>query len=176
MSKQHQAIKDMTLIAICAAILFVQQLALSFLPNIQFSTLLIILYTKVLGFKKTTFIITIHVLVVNFFSPFGSLIPIYIPAMFIAWMIIPVLLTTVFKHLNHAFELSLFGLFFGFLYGWVFIPFSVFFLDVPFMEYFIMDLPFEMLMAISNFVTILWLYDLLKKLLLEQKERYYLEE
>jgi energy-coupling factor transport system substrate-specific component len=170
MSSQHQAIKDMTLIAICASILFVQQLALSFLPNIQFSTLLVVLFSKTLGFKKTTFIITIHVLVVSLFSPVGTLNPIFIPPMFIAWMLVPILLSTVFRKLESAFSLSLFGLVFGFVYGWIFVPFAVYFLQVPFKEYFLLDIPFEIMMAISNFITILWLYDILKKLILTQKE------
>jgi energy-coupling factor transport system substrate-specific component len=165
MSIQSKKIKDMTLVAACAAILFAQQVMLSFLPNIQFTTLLVILYTKVLGFKRTTLIVVIHVVVIAFLSPAGSINPIHLPAMLIGWMLIPILLSTFLKHLNHAFGLSIFGLIFGFVYGWIFIPFSVFLLDAPFLEYFMMDLPFEIMMAISNFITILWLYDILKKVL-----------
>ena len=153
--------------AACAAILFTQQVALSFLPNIQFTTLLVVLYAKVLGFKRTSFIVVVHVLAISFLSPAGSINPIHIPAMLIGWLLIPILLSTVLKKLNGAFGLSLFGLVFGFVYGWIFIPFSVFLLDAPFMEYFLMDLPFEIVMAISNFITILWLYDVLKKVLIE---------
>lgn len=172
MSIQSKKIKEMTLVAACAAILFAQQIALSFLPNIQFTTLLVILYTKVLGFKKTTFIVIIHVVVIAFLSPAGSINPIHLPAMLMGWMLIPILLSTIFKNLNNAFGLSVFGLIFGFVYGWMFIPFSVFLLDVPFMEYFLMDLPFEIIMAISNFITILWLYDILKKVLIDLLNTY----
>jgi len=167
-------IKDVALIAVLAAVLFVQQLALSMLPNIQFTTLLIVLYTKVLGFRRTTLIITIHVIASNFFSPFGPVNPIYMPSMFIAWMLIPILLTTVFKKMNRPYPLAIFGFFFGFVYGWLFIPISVFILGVPFMSYFMMDLPFELLMAISNFLTILWLYDPIRGLLIEQRDKYFI--
>ncbi|MCR3905504.1 MAG: hypothetical protein NUK62_00550 [Tenericutes bacterium] len=172
MSKSNQAIKDITLVSICAAILFVQQLALSFLPNIQFSTLLIVVYAKTFGFKRTTMIIIIHVIIVNLLSPFGPMIPVYIPSMFIAWMLIPVLLSTVFKKLESAYKLAIFGFIFGFVYGWMFIPVSVFILDIPFIAYLMMDLPFELMMAISNFLTILWLYDPIKKILVMHRIRY----
>jgi energy-coupling factor transport system substrate-specific component len=172
MSIEQQKIRNMTLIAICAAILFVQQIALSFLPNIQFTTLLVIIYTKVLGFKKTSMIVVVHVLAIGFFSPTGTLNPIYLPAMLIGWLLIPILLSTVFKKMNQAFSLSLFALVFGFVYGWIFIPFSVFFLNVPFLEYFLMDLPFEIIMAVNNFITVLWLYDILKKVLVQLKQNY----
>ena len=161
-SKIH-TVKDMTLVAVCASILFVQQLALSFIPNVQFSTLLIILYAKLLGFRRTTFIIIIHVLAINMLSPYGAMNPVLLPAMFIAWMIIPVALHTIFKRLDSAIHLSVFGLVYGFVYGWVFIPFSVFILGVPFKTYFLADIPFKIVMAVSNFVTILWLYDVLRK-------------
>jgi energy-coupling factor transport system substrate-specific component len=170
---QTKQIKDLTLIALLSAILFVQQLALSMLPNIQFTTLLIVLYTKVLGFKKTTLIIFIHVIISNFFSPYGTVNPMFLPSMFIAWMLIPISLNTIFKKVDSAFTLAFIGFVFGFIYGWTFIPISVYILDAPLKAYFLMDLPFEIIMAISNFLTILWLYDPLKKVLEHQKEKYY---
>ncbi|MBN2300408.1 MAG: hypothetical protein JXC31_04375 [Acholeplasmataceae bacterium] len=172
MSQKHQAIKDAALIAVLTSILFVQQLALSFLPNVQFTTLLIVLYAKVIGFKKTSLVVLLHVMAVNILSPFGPVIPMQIPAMLIGWFLIPLLLCTVFRKLKTAWALAVFGFFFGFIYGWLFIPVSVFILDVPFITYFSADIVFELIMAVSNFLTILWLYDPLKKLLVEQKSRY----
>lgn len=165
----------MALIAILSAILLVQQIALSFLPNIQTTVLLIVLYTKVLGFKRTTLIILIHVILYNTLSPFGAVIPLHFISMFLGYMVIPVLLQTVFKKLESPLQLACAGLLFGFLYGWAFIPVSVWVLGIPFMTYFIMDLPFEMVMAISNFLTIYWLYQPLSKLLIQQTQLYYLE-
>jgi len=174
MSQKHQAIKDASLIAILASILFVQQLALSFLPNVQFTTLLIVLYSRVFGFKKTTFVVILHVLAINILSPFGPVIPMQVPAMVIGWLLIPICLHTVFKNMKTAWALAVFGFFFGFVYGWLYIPVSVWVLDVPFLTYLYADILFEIVMAVSNFLTILWLYDPLKKLLMEQKDRYYM--
>ncbi len=167
---QKSTIKDLTIIVVAASILFVQQIALSFIPNVQFSVLLIVLYTKVLGFKKTSLIIIIHVFAVNLLSPLGPVVPTLIPAMFIAWMLIPILLSTVFKKVESAIFLSLFGFMFGFIYGWVYIPFTVWFLGTPFLPYLVWDIPFEIIMAISNMISILWLYDPLKKAFVQQLE------
>ncbi len=172
MSKKHQTVKDAALIAVLASILFVQQLALSFIPNVQFTTLLLILYTKIIGFKRTTLVVVIHVMITNILSPFGPVIPLQIPAMLIGWLLIPILLSTVFKNLDSPISLAIFGLIFGFIYGWLFIPVSVFVLDVPFVTYFVADLVFEIIMATSNFLIIFWLYDPLKKLLKELKDKY----
>jgi energy-coupling factor transport system substrate-specific component len=172
MTKQTKAIKDIALISILASILFVQQIALSFIPNVQFSTLLVVLYAKVLGFKKTTMIILIHVLMINLLSPLGPVIPLLIPAMIIAWILIPIILSTILRKVESTIYLAIFGLFFGFIYGWVFIPFVVLFLDAPFQPYLLMDIPFEIVMGISNFITILWLYEPLKKVLTREIEKY----
>lgn len=172
MSTAHHKTREAILLSMCAAVLFVQQLALSFLPNIQFSVLLVVLYTRVFGFKKTTLIIIVHIIAVNLMSPFGPVIPVYLPAMFIAWMLIPILLATVFRRVNSAYGLAIFGLFYGALYGWVFIPFAVFLTNAPFEAYLLMDIPFEILMSISNFVTILWLYEPLYKVLTKQKNHF----
>ncbi len=174
MSQKHQAIKDAALIAILASILFVQQLALSFLPNVQFTTLLIVLYSRVIGFKKTSLVVVLHVLAVNILSPFGPVILMQIPAMLIGWLLIPFLLHTVFKKAKSAWALAIFGFFFGFVYGWLFIPVSVWLLDIPFLSYLYADVLFEIIMGVSNFLTILWLYAPLKKLLMDQKSRYYM--
>ena len=172
MSKSHQAIKDTALIAICAAVLFVQQMAFSFLPNIQLSTLLIVLYAKVLGFKRTSLIIVIHVIAYNLLSPFGSVIPVYIPFMFTAWMLIPISLSTFLKKIESSLGLAFVGLVFGFVYGWMYIPPAVFITGTPFVAYLVMDIPFEIVMAISNFITILWLYYPLKNVLYDQLIRF----
>ncbi len=174
MSQKHQAIKDAALIAVLASILFVQQIALSFLPNIQFTALLIVLYSRVIGFKKTIFIVVIHVFAINILSPFGPVIPMQIPAMLLGWLLIPIMLHTVFKKAESAWSLAIIGFLFGFIYGWLFIPVSIWILDIPFLTYFYADVLFEIIMAVSNFLTILWLYEPLKKLLLDQKSKYYM--
>lgn len=173
MSQNTKQIKEIALIAILASVLYVQQLALFFIPNVQFSTLLIVLYTRLFGFKRTMFIIIIHIIVINLFTPFGPVMPIHLVSMFIGWSIIPVVLTTVFRRANSALALAFLGLFFGSAYGMAFIPATVFVLNSPFLPYLIADIPFQVIMACANFITIMWLYDPLKKILIEQKKKYF---
>lgn len=161
----NNAIKEITLIAALAAILFVQQILFSFIPNVSFTVLLLFLYSRLLGFKKTAIIIVIHVAAINILSPFGPVMPIHLPSMLIGWLIIPLFLLTVFKKVEDPFYLALIGLAHGFIYGWAYIPTSVFLLNIPFKEYFLMDIIFEVIMGVSSFVTILWLYNPLFKFL-----------
>ncbi len=152
-------IKDLVVISISTAIIFVQQMAFAVLPNIQLTTLLIVLYSKVLGFRKTTIIIIIHVIVYNILSIFGAINPAYLPFMIFAWMLIPILLSTVFKKVNSSLFLAIIGLVFGFVYGWILVIPAVFVTKSPFIPYLIADIPFEIMMAVSNFITIYLFYD-----------------
>jgi len=176
MGKKHKAIKDAALIAVCAAILFVQQYALSFLPNVQATILLMVVYTKMLGFRKTVLIIIIHVIVYNMLAPFGPVLPLHLVSMSIGYLIIPIFLSTLFKKVKTPLGLAIFGFFHGFLYGWSFIPVTVFMLNIPLLEYFLLDLPYEFIMSITSFLTILWLYEPITKLFKYQLSQYYLTE
>ena len=60
-------VKDIALMAILTALLFVQEQLLSFIPNVQLTFLLIVLFSKKLGTIKTLIIITCHVLLDNLF-------------------------------------------------------------------------------------------------------------
>jgi hypothetical protein len=169
---QKTLIKDTALIAICAAVLLAQQMAFSFLPNVQLTTLLIVIYAKTLGFKRTTLIVIIHVLAYNILSPFGAVTPIHMPSMFIGWMIIPLSLTTFLKKVDSPLGLAIFGFIFGFIYGWAYIPAQVFFIGSPLIPYLMMDIPFEIVMGITNFLTIYWLYTPLKTSFAEQLHKF----
>ena len=54
------SIKDIVLIAACISIVFVQEQILSFIPNIQLTVFLLVLFSKKLGFIKKTIIVFIH--------------------------------------------------------------------------------------------------------------------
>ena len=61
----NNKIKEISLIGILAGILFVLEQALVFLPNIQLTVFLIILFSKKLGFKRSIIIIILYVLLDN---------------------------------------------------------------------------------------------------------------
>lgn len=167
---ERKLIKDIVLISTLTAILFVQQIALSFIPNVQLTTLLILVYTKVIGFKKTSIIIMLHVLIFNILSPFGPSLIVEIPFMIIAWIIF----SLVSKLLReNVYVLATFGFLFGFIYGFILIIPAVLIMDSPFLPYLISDIPFEILMALANFITIIWLYDRMKSTLDKLVIKYY---
>ncbi len=149
--------KDIVLIAFLTILVFIQEEFLTFLPNIQLTVFLLVLYAKKLDFIKTTCIIFLHVFFDNLVM--GSLNPIYMTFMFMGWMFIPILLNTVFKTVENSFSLALCGILFSLLYSWVYLIPNAFIFQIDIRTYFIADIPFEILLATSSFLSILWFYE-----------------
>ena len=147
---------DIALIPIFAAILFAQEQILSFLPNIQLTVFLLILFAKKLGFIKTSIIIIIHVLLDNLFM--GSFNIICVPFMAIGWLIIPLTITTIMKKVENPLLLAIASIFFALIYSWIFIIPNIIILNVNFWDYLMADFIFEIILAISSFISTLWLY------------------
>ncbi|MGM9912041.1 hypothetical protein [Floccifex sp.] len=154
--------RKLVILAFLSAILTVQEEVLSFLPNIQLTFFLLVLYAKKLNFSDTLFVITLHVLFDNLFV--GSFNLVYTPIMWIGYSFIPILSNTIFKIINTPFKLAITGVLYSLLYCWTFVLGSVFIMNVPFMSYFIADLPFELILSICTFLSILWLYEPCAKL------------
>ena len=149
--------KEIVLIGIFSALLFIQEQLLVSLPNIQLTVFLIILYSKSFGYKKTSLIILIYVLLDNFFI--GTFNFIYFPFMLIGWSLIPIGLHTIFKKVENSTHLACLSILFSLLYSWIYIiPNSIYYNLNPFV-YFISDIPFEIILCISSFITTLWLYE-----------------
>lgn len=155
--KTFETTKDLVIVALLAAVLYVQEEVLTFLPNIQLTIFLIVLYAKKLGFKKTTFIIIVHVLLDNL--TMGSMNYVYTPFMFVGWELIPALLSTVFRKVNDSNKLAVLGILFALIYCWIYIIPSVLIMHINILAYLASDIIFEIILAASSYVSILWLYD-----------------
>lgn len=155
--------KDIILLALLTAILFIQEQILSFLPNIQLTVFLIILYSKVFKTKKTIVMVLIYVILDNLFM--GSMSLLYTPAMLIGWLIIPITMGTIFKNVEKPLYLGLLGVMYSFIYSFLFIIPNMILTKISFAAYMISDIPFEIMLAGSSFITIIWLYEPLKKVL-----------
>ena len=155
--------KELVILAFLSAILFVQEQALSFLPNIQLTVFLLILYTRTVGIKKTVFIICVYCLLDNLFM--ASINLIYTPFMMIGWLLVPILLETIFKKMQTSMALAFLAIVFSFLYSWVYLIPNIWIYDVQPLAYLLADLPFEVLLAASSFITTLWLYEPCSKVL-----------
>lgn len=149
-------VKDMALIAMFATILFIQEEALTFIPNVQLTVFLLVLYSKRLGFVRTSIIIIIHVILDNLVM--GSFSVIWTPAMFVGWMLIPIVICTIFRKIDNFIVLAFAGAFLAFTYCWCFIVPNYYVLHIKPLVYLKSDLIFEFILAASSFLSILFLY------------------
>jgi len=149
-------IYDIVLIALFSAVLFIQEQFLTFIPNVQLTIFLIILFSKKLGVLKTFLIIIIHVIIDGLFT--SSLGIIYTPFIFIGLLIIPITLHTIFKKISSTIALSLLSVLYAVIYSWLFLIPFVYILHVDPVTYIIADIPFQLLLASSSFMSTLALY------------------
>jgi hypothetical protein len=146
-------------IAMYVTIIWVQETLLMFIPNVQFTTLLIVLFATNFKFKDSSVMILAYVILDNLAYGFTF----HIIPMYIGWMVIPSLYLFV-KTKNEYIHASL-GILFALLYSWAFVPMSVYVYGISFQAYIIADISFEIVLAASNFITILFLYPYLDKVL-----------
>jgi flagellar biosynthesis protein FliQ len=161
-SKIYLTVKDITLIAMLSAILFIQEEALTFIPNIQLTIFLIVLYSKKLKFYKTTIIVACHVVLDNIFM--GSFNLFYTPTMFIGWMFLPIFIKLFCKKIENPFLLGLVGALGGFVYSWMYILPNYFIYNINPLIYLSTDYIFELILAGCGFITVLLLYKPCAKL------------
>lgn len=151
-------------IALAISITFVQEQLLLFIPNVQFTILLIILFTRYFTFRESTIYIMVYVLLDNMYM--GSLNLLYTPPMFVGWMLIPVAQKLFLHKMKTEFSLALFAFVFGFVYSWIFIPVRMLEMGISqFWPYFLLDIPFEVILASTGFLTVIFLFKPLNNVL-----------
>ncbi len=149
-------VKDIAFMAMFAAILFIQEEALTFIPNIQLTIFFIVLYSKKLGFYRTSLIVLIHVALDNLVM--GSFNLVYTPAMFIGWMMIPTIICTLCRKVESPLILGIVAFACGFLYSWCFVLPNYLVYNINPWVYLASDIVFELILAACGFVTVLLLY------------------
>lgn len=156
--------RKLIMIAIAISITFVQEQMLLFLPNIQFTVLLIIVFTSVFSFKESIIFIIGYVILDNMYM--GGFNLFYMIPMLFAWSLIPIAYHTILRKTNNEYYLALFAFIFGFIYGWSFIPFNMIQTGINnFYVYLSADIIFEVIMAATGFVTVVWMFKPLNKVL-----------
>jgi len=137
---------------------------LMFLPNVQLTVLLIILFVSVFSFKESMIMITSYVFLDSLYM--GGFNVFYMVPMMLSWYLIPLSYHTILRRTKNELKLALFAMVFGFIYGWMFIPFNMIQTGIPnFIPYLISDIPFELIMATTGFLTVLWMFKPLYKVL-----------
>ena len=89
----------------------------------------------------------------------GSFNILYLPFMLVGWLIIPIMLNTLFKKVDSNIKLAFLGLLFSFIYCLIYIIPNCIILEVDFITYLFADISWEILLAISSFISIILLYD-----------------
>lgn len=145
------------LISLCAALLLIQELLMVIIPNVQFTMLFIFIYSKKMKLKDSLLTIFVYVLLDSIIS--GGFNLIYFPFMLIGWSIVPICLNTVFKKVNESMSLSFVSILFSLIYSWLFIIPGVFILKMSFLVYLQADLIWEIILCVSSFLSVLWLYN-----------------
>lgn len=165
-NNQQMSIKQITIIASMATILFVQEQLLTFIPNVQLTFLLISLYTVVFGFKKTSLIIFIHILLDNIVM--GSFNPIVMLPMYIGYELCSLLVHSVRK--KNTVIITIMASIGSIIYCLAFMIANAFFLNIDILAYYVADIPFEIILVISTILSVMYLFRPLEKILRKQWE------
>ncbi|RIA75862.1 hypothetical protein EI71_01035 [Anaeroplasma bactoclasticum] len=157
--KNPITIPELCILAFMTVLLFVQEELFSFIPNFQFTFLLLAVYVVVFGYKKTSLIILAHVLLDNMFM--GSLTPIVMIPMWMGYMIYTGVIW-LFKD-QKLWILVLGGALSAYLYCMLFLVTNAIFLDINLYVYWISDIPFEVMLVSCTSFTLIYLYKPLSK-------------
>lgn len=152
-------IRSITLAGMLLAILFVQEQFLILLPQFQFTVVLIMVYACIFPYKILIPLVMAYVLLDNMYM--ASLNLLYFIPMLIGWLLLAIVARSL---RNKPFYIQTFlGIAFGFVYGWVYLPARMLEQGIDiFWPYLVADFPFEVMMAVSNFITILLVYQPLR--------------
>ncbi len=159
---KNNILRKCLIYALMVTIMVVQKWLLAIIPNFQFTTLLIILFFFVFGNKPTILITILYVIVDNLYM--GTFHLIYTPIMVLAWVSL-VLILLPFKKCNNIWILALIGSVHGLIYALCYALGGVIFYQIDIVAYILADMPFTILLVVSNFITIIWLYKPLHKML-----------
>jgi energy-coupling factor transport system substrate-specific component len=149
----RHAARDAAVVGVAAALMFGSQVALSFLPNVELVSLLVILFAQHLG-RRALFAIYVFVLLEGLLYGFGSwwLVYLYI------WTVLYIaarLLRQMHAAVGWAIVSGIFGLLFGFLSSFVYLFLLGFWGGVT---YFVQGIIFDLVHCAGNFVVALLLY------------------
>jgi len=155
-------LRNIVFTAMLLTVLVVQEQLLVLLPNIQLTTVLLMVYAAILPSSLLGVLVVSYVFLDNLLM--GSFNLLYTLPMLLAWLFF-VYVARLIRN-KSMFAILLFAFAFGFIYGWFFIPSTMIERGISiFWPYFLSDLPFEIVLAVNNYFTVLLLYPILTGLL-----------
>lgn len=154
-------VKDLVLYALLSAILVLSKEIISFLPNIEIVTCLLMVYTSVFSLKASLWISLLFSFIQSLLYGVGTWTIVY----FVIWPLLCCLFSWLQTILEKKIDyLAFFGALFGLCFGSFFaIPYFWIGGTQGFVAYILNGLIFDCIHAISNYILILLLYEPLKK-------------
>ncbi len=156
-------VKDISTIAVCAALIFAQEYILMGVPNVQFTFALIIIFSVHFNLRKSFLIAFIYVIVDVMLFP-----SIYAIPLILAISIIPLLVSLLKRFTRNHIAFSFFAFVYAFIFSWIIALFNMILMNYntsQLVSYLIADLPFEIILAASNLVSMLLIFVPLMKIL-----------
>ena len=162
-SNNKITVRELCILAFMSVLLFIQEELFVFIPNFQFTFLLLAIYVSVFGFKKTSLIIFAHVLLDNIYM--GSLTPIVMIPMWLGYMIY-IGIIWLLRNKN-IWLLTLGGIIGAYIYCMLFLVTNIVFLEIDVYHYWLADIPFEIMLMSTIAFTMIYLYKPLRRKLSE---------
>lgn len=148
-------VRKLVIYAMCAAIIVISKEVLSFLPNIELVSFLLILFALHFELKGSLFIVFIFCFLQTILYGVGLWTPMY----FIVWPLLVIVTRCLKKQLNSygrcAYFSAVFGLIFGFLFS---IPYFFVSMKTGWI-YVIKGIPFDFIHCLANYIIMVLLYD-----------------
>ncbi len=161
-------VKRLCILVVLTTILFVQEELLTFIPNVQLTFLLVVVYGATIGIRDGSIVILAHVLLDNLVMGTFNL---YCMVPQFLGLFITLVMARLFKNKNEIFQ-GIVGSLGALIYCWLYVLVNIWFLDVKFMDYLIADIPFEIILVASTIVSILFLYKPLVKFINKELYKY----
>ena len=155
-NKKLKNTKDLIIVALLVALLIVQEQLLTFIPNVQLTFFMLVLFSKKLNIVHSFIICFIYVLLDSFLAGSFNL---FLPFMMIGVLFIPLSINTIFKKVESNILLALLGILYSFIYSFILIIPGCILFNMDFITYLKGDIIYEIVLAISSFISILLLYN-----------------
>ena len=154
-------VKKLCYIVVLTTILFVQEQVLTFIPSVQFTFFLIILYGATVGIGYGSIIVLIHVLLDNLYMSSFTIFTIF--PMLIGYEI-TLICGYLFKN-KSEWVIAASSALCAIIYAALFIPINVYVYNIDPIAYIIADIPFDIVLVCCNVLCVIILYKPMFKLL-----------
>ena len=154
-------VKKLCYLVVLTTILFVQEQVLTFIPSVQFTFFLIILYGATVGIGYGSIIVLIHVLLDNLYMSSFTIFTIF--PMLIGYEI-TLICGYLFKN-KSEWVIAASSALCAIIYAALFIPINVFVYNIDPIAYIIADIPFDIVLVCCNVLCVIILYKPMFKLL-----------